>query len=108
MTQDEPTDETPEDEPQPLPIDGTLDLHAFSPRDVPALVGDYLDECRARGILQVRIVHGKGIGVQRERVQSLLSRHPLVASYRDAPPERGSWGATVAYLIDSPEARLDD
>jgi DNA-nicking Smr family endonuclease len=102
MTRDEPTDEptneTPEDEPQPLPIDGTLDLHAFSPRDVPALVGDYLDECRARGILQVRIVHGKGIGVQRERVHRVLAAREDVLRYRLDSESGGGWGATLVDL----------
>ncbi len=87
----------PGDEPEPLPIDGVLDLHAFAPQDTRDLVSDYLEECRARGILSVRIIHGKGIGVQREIVQNLLRRHVDVVSFGH-PGDEGSWGATVVEL----------
>lgn len=80
-----------------------LDLHAFSPSDVKALVGDYLDDAAAKGLEVVRIIHGKGRGVQRSIVQSLLQKHPQVRSFRDAPPDRGSWGATLVYLKTSEE-----
>jgi len=86
------------DEPIELPIEDALDLHAFAPRDVAAVVEDYLVAAHARGFREVRLIHGRGIGVQREIVRSVLGRHPLVADFADAPPERGGWGATVARL----------
>jgi dsDNA-specific endonuclease/ATPase MutS2 len=81
-----------------FPIDGTLDLHTFRPEEVKDVVKDYLEACRERGILQVRIIHGKGIGTQREIVHSLLSRLPWVASYRLADETGGGWGATIVKL----------
>ncbi|MCI0547694.1 MAG: Smr/MutS family protein [Candidatus Rokubacteria bacterium] len=81
-----------------LPIEDALDLHAFAPRDVPSVVGEYLREAVARGFAEVRLIHGRGTGAQRAVVQGLLARHPLVRSFRDAPPERGGWGATIATL----------
>jgi dsDNA-specific endonuclease/ATPase MutS2 len=85
-------------EPVRIPIEDALDLHAFVARDVPAVVDDYLHEARRAGFREVRLIHGRGIGTQRAIVQSLLARHPLVESFRDAPPERGGWGATVVVL----------
>ena len=84
-----------------LEITDTLDLHAFSPRDVRRVVEEYLTEARERGFRQVRIIHGKGVGVQREAVRSVLGRTPFVEHFSDAPPEAGGWGATIARL--SPE-----
>ena len=81
-----------------LPVDGTLDLHTFRPEDVKDLVPDYLTECRKIGILQVRIIHGKGIGALRETVHAMLSRMPEVASFRLAGEDAGSWGATIVAL----------
>jgi DNA-nicking Smr family endonuclease len=88
------------DEPEAvrLPIEDSLDLHSFSPRDVRSVVEEYLKEAAARGFREVRLIHGRGTGTQRAMVQSLLQGHPLVARYFDAPPERGGWGATVAVL----------
>jgi dsDNA-specific endonuclease/ATPase MutS2 len=86
------------DAPIELPIDGTLDLHLFAPREIPDLVATYLDECRARGILQVRIVHGKGTGTQRRIVQGVLERHPAVRGFRPADERAGGWGATLVEL----------
>ena len=86
------------DEPTALPIDGVLDLHAFSPRETPGLVVDYLEACRQRGLLTVRIIHGKGIGVQRERVHQVLRAHPAVVGFRH-PSDEGGWGATVVQLL---------
>ena len=86
-------------EPIELPIDGTLDLHAFRPGEVKHLVPDYLEECRARGILHVRIVHGKGTGALRRTVHSLLDRLDTVAGYRLADESAGSWGATLVDLL---------
>ena len=89
---------TEEPEPVNLPIEDSLDLHAFAPRDVRPVVDEYLKEAAARGFREVRLIHGRGIGVQRASVQALLARHPLVERFFDAPPERGGWGATVVVL----------
>jgi hypothetical protein len=81
-----------------LPVDGELDLHNFRPREIKPLVLAYLDACLARGITQVRIVHGKGIGNLRRTVHALLERHPRVQGYRIAGHGGGSWGATLVDL----------
>ena len=86
------------DEPMDLPIDGVLDLHTFQPRDIKDLVPDYLAECQRRGILQVRIIHGKGIGNLRRTVHSILSKHSEVISFTLDHPEYGGWGATLVRL----------
>ncbi len=86
------------DEPMEMPIDGVLDLHTFHPRDVKDLVPDYLAACLEKGIYQVRIIHGKGIGVLRETVHSILAKHPDVISYTLDHPQYGGWGATIVYL----------
>lgn len=86
------------DEPVHLPIDGTLDLHAFRPGDIKYLVPDYLEECRRAEILHVRIIHGKGIGNLRRTVHAVLERLAYVASYRLAGEDGGSWGATLVTL----------
>jgi DNA-nicking Smr family endonuclease len=91
-------DEPDDDAPIELPIDGTLDLHAFHPRDVKELVPDYLAECRARGILQVRIIHGKGSGALRRTVHAILSRLPEVDRFGLAMEDAGGWGATHVRL----------
>jgi DNA-nicking Smr family endonuclease len=87
-----------DDEPVRIPIEDALDLHAFAPRDVASVVAEYLDAAHARGFSEVRLIHGRGIGVQRKIVQSVLARHPLVAGFADAPPERGGAGATIVRL----------
>jgi hypothetical protein len=81
-----------------LPIDGTLDLHTFSPREIKELIPDYITECLARGICELRIVHGKGRGVLRRSVHALLSRDSRVASFRLADEGGGGWGATLVQL----------
>jgi DNA-nicking Smr family endonuclease len=91
-----------DDDPVRVPIEDSLDLHSFQPRDIPSVVDEYLHEARARGFTEVRLIHGRGIGVQRRIVQSLLSNHPLVAAFADAPEERGGRGATVVRLRASP------
>ena len=89
---------SPSQSPREWPIDGTLDLHLFKPAEVGDLVPGYLDECRKRGILQVRIVHGKGTGQLRERVHAILHRIPGVVAFGLAPENMGGWGATVVKL----------
>jgi DNA-nicking Smr family endonuclease len=80
------------------PVDGTLDLHFFRPRDVDELIPDYLNECRKKGIYQVRIVHGKGTGILRKRVHSILSKLKEVESFSLAEESAGGWGATIVIL----------
>jgi hypothetical protein len=92
------TDAVEPSEPVPIPIEDALDLHTFAPADIPAVVADYLEAVHGRGFSEVRLIHGRGRGVQRAIVRSVLSRHPLVADFADAPPERGGWGATIVKL----------
>jgi dsDNA-specific endonuclease/ATPase MutS2 len=86
------------EEPVKLPIENWIDLHTFSPRDIPELIESYLEECYEAGLKEVRIIHGKGIGVQREIVRKALSKSPLINTFSQAPPEAGGWGATIAIL----------
>ena len=86
------------DEPVPLPITGELDLHSFRPQDLGELIPDYIEECRAKGICKIRIVHGKGIGNVRRSVEAILSRHPDVISFLPASEQFGGWGATIVTL----------
>jgi dsDNA-specific endonuclease/ATPase MutS2 len=86
------------DAPVPLPITGELDLHTFRPADLGELIPTYLDECAARGIHEVRIIHGKGTGTLRTTVHALLQRHAKVASFRLGDETSGSWGATLVRL----------
>jgi DNA-nicking Smr family endonuclease len=90
-----------QDDPVELPIDGVLDLHTFNPRELKDLVLDYLAACQARGILQVRIVHGKGIGNLRRTVHAILSKHPDVISFTLDHAQFGGWGATLVQLRDA-------
>lgn len=98
-------DEIPDD--VTLPIDDAIDLHAFAPRDVNEVVASYLAAAHESGFREVRIIHGRGIGVQRESVRALLGRHPCVASFADAPPERGGWGATIVFLKEGTRYRSE-
>ncbi len=86
------------DDPVEIPIDGELDLHLFRPRDVADVVGTYLDECREKGIFQVRIVHGKGIGALRETVHRTLERREDVVRFRLDSETGAGWGATLVDL----------
>jgi DNA-nicking Smr family endonuclease len=85
-------------EPVKIPLEDVLDLHTFRPQDIPDLLEEYLTECLRAGIYSVRIIHGKGKGVQKRRVQEILSGNPMVMTFTDAPPEAGGWGATLAEL----------
>lgn len=84
--------------PVQIPIEGELDLHTFRPQDVKEVVSAYLEACRERGILKVRIIHGKGIGTLRQTVHAILSRSPEVQSFALAGESLGSWGATIVCL----------
>ena len=86
------------DEPVEIPIEDTLDLHPFRPNEIRDVALEYLREARARGLHQVRLIHGRGIGVQRENVQSLLRSLDFVEAFHDADPSGGGWGATVVLL----------
>lgn len=87
-----------EDDSVKIPIDGVLDLHAFSPEDVKDLVPEYLQECRSRGIYHIRIVHGKGIGTLRRIVHSILKKNPNVLRFQTSHYGGGDWGATEVEL----------
>jgi len=88
----------PDDELVVVPIEDAIDLHPFAPREIPSVVESYLEAAQQAGFTEVRLIHGRGRGVQRARIQQLLASHPLVASFRDAPSERGGLGATVVWL----------
>jgi len=87
-----------DDEPIRIPIGDVFDLHTVPPRDVRAVVEEYLLEAHRMGYRALRIIHGRGIGAQREIVRAVLSRTPFVTEFRDAPAEAGGWGATVVTL----------
>jgi len=88
------------DEPVEIPITDSIDLHSFSPKDIRAVVGAYLVEAHKKGFRVVRIIHGKGVGVQREIVRNVLSETHFVKTFKNAPEFSGSWGATIAELED--------
>lgn len=92
----------PDGEPPPVeyPIEEELDLHTFRPGEIPDVVDSYLEAAQEAGLREVRIVHGKGIGFQRDRVRGILERHPRVESYWEAPADRGHWGATMVRVRD--------
>jgi DNA-nicking Smr family endonuclease len=85
-------------QPVKIPIQDILDLHTFNPKDLPDLLGDYFEACIDEGIYSVRIIHGKGRGFLKKRVQGLLKKNSMVKSFQDAPPEAGGWGATLVEL----------
>lgn len=86
------------DDPVEIPIDGVLDLHTFSPKDVRDLVPEYIEECLRRGISEVRIIHGKGTGTLKGIVHRILKKNPNVAGFEDADAMAGGWGATLVRL----------
>ena len=94
-------DYNPFPEPVVIEITDVFDLHTIPPRQVKAVVEEYLSEAHAKGFPVVRIIHGKGIGVQREMVRSILARTSFVLDWTDAPPEAGGLGATIARLATS-------
>ena len=87
-----------EQEPVRIPITDVFDLHTVPPRDVAPIVEEYLQEAHRLGFKALRIIHGRGIGVQREIVRSILAKTPFVESFQDAPLEAGGWGATLVTL----------
>jgi dsDNA-specific endonuclease/ATPase MutS2 len=95
-----------EPEPVDLPIDGTLDLHAFLPKEVDELIPEYIRACLKRGIYQLRIVHGKGTGTLRRKVHAILGRLEEVDSFRLAGHGAGGWGATIV-MLNPPEGTLE-
>jgi DNA-nicking Smr family endonuclease len=88
------------EEPFDIEITDSLDLHAFHPRDIKAVVTEYLKEARKKGIHVVRIIHGKGVGIQRETVRKVLAETEFVKAFKNAPEFSGSWGATIATFKD--------
>jgi len=102
--------EPPEDSFDPFPdivvveITDVFDLHSIPPKQVRAVVEEYMEEAHKQGFRFVRIIHGKGIGVQREIVRSVLARKSYVVDFKDAPPEAGGWGATVVTLTGNAES----
>lgn len=87
-----------DNEPIDFPIDGTLDLHTFNPKEIKTLVPDYIEACLEKGIYQIRLIHGKGTGILRQIVHSILDKHPNVTGYGHEGGSGGSWGATVVNL----------
>jgi dsDNA-specific endonuclease/ATPase MutS2 len=91
-------------EPVEIEITDVFDLHTIPPREVKAIVEEYLHQARCKGFPVVRIIHGKGIGVQREMVRAILARTPFVENWTDAPPEAGGLGATIVRLSESADS----
>ena len=88
-----------------IPIEDVLDLHTFRPRDIADLLEGYFEECIKAGILSVRVIHGKGKGIQKRQVKRILQKNPKVKSFKDAPPDAGGWGATLVELRQSTDPR---
>ena len=94
-----------DDEPVLLPIEDAIDLHTFSPREAASVVEEYLHAAREAGLTEVRVIHGRGLGVQRAAIHGLLRRLPFVVRASDAPPGRGGWGATIVELAPADEVQ---
>lgn len=97
----------PVEVPVEVPVESSLDLHAFAPRDIPSVVAEYLAAAHAAGLLEVRLIHGRGKGVQRARVHALIAASPVVIRAYEAPPDRGGWGATVVELAAAGDVTPD-
>lgn len=95
---DREDDDADDGEAAVLPIEDSIDLHGFAPRDIPDVVESYLEAAVERGFDEVRLIHGRGKGVQRARVREVLREHPAVIDFHDAPATRGGYGATVVAL----------
>ena len=91
-------DESPFPEPVEIPIEESIDLHFFRPSEVADVLDAYLEAARERGFREVRVIHGRGRGVQRARIRSRLGKSPHVERFGDAPGDRGGWGATLVWL----------
>jgi len=102
------SDPPPGPVPVELPMDGVLDLHTFQPREIGGLIPGWLAACQERGLLELRIIHGKGIGNLRRTVHAILSRHPEVTRYSLAGPHYGGTGATIVHLRPSPSKAAGD
>lgn len=89
------------DTPVVIPIEDSLDLHSFAPREIRTVVEEYLFQCRSKGFREVRIIHGRGRGIQRSLVREVLKASVFVSGFRDAAPEAGGWGATVVELVSN-------
>jgi dsDNA-specific endonuclease/ATPase MutS2 len=108
LDDDAPDPDNPFPEIVVVEFSDVLDLHSIPPRLARAVVEDYLEEGRRRGVRFLRIIHGKGIGTQREMVRSILGRTPFVSDFQDAPAEAGGWGATIVTLKAGPCAEQDE
>jgi DNA-nicking Smr family endonuclease len=91
-------------DPHKIPIEDSLDLHTFHPRDIPSVVDEYIRAAHELGLKEVRLIHGRGRGVQRGIVQATLEKHPLVEEFRDAAESH--LGATIAVIVTTPNAQL--
>jgi len=91
-------DDSPFPDPVVIPIEDSLDLHRFLPREIESVIDGYLEAAAERGFREVRVIHGRGLGVQRARVHRALSRSPHVERFEEAPGDRGGWGATLVWL----------
>jgi DNA-nicking Smr family endonuclease len=107
MSRDDGTEDAAGDDPVVVPIEDVLDLHGFQPRDILAVVDAYLDAAIERGLLEVRLIHGRGKGVQRARIRGMLQGDPRVLDWSEAPPARGGWGATLVRLDPQSGGRGD-
>src|SRR5688572_11920939 len=102
---DAPDDVDPPHEPDAVPlvpIEDAIDLHGFQPRDIPSVVEEYVRAAAEKGFREVRLIHGRGTGFQRQRVREVLAACPEVERFGDAPPGRGGWGATLVWLRARP------
>ena len=90
-----------------LPLEDHIDLHPFRPKEIRSVAESYLEQALEAGFREVRLIHGRGVGVQRKILRSLLTGHPGVVEFRDAPPERGGWGATIVRLAAAGEKTRD-